>query len=125
MSTEKRKVCGIDVHKAFLVATILDREGTSETRRIQQNTESLLEFRDWIQAENCESVAFESTADYWRSLYLVLESRVPVTVANAHHIKHVPGRMNESVGSFEEKWMNISMKFDTIDELWLKPNSQS
>jgi hypothetical protein len=33
--------------------------------------------------------------------------------------------MNESVGSFEEKWMNISMKFDTIDELWLKPNSQS
>ena len=99
MSTEKRKVCGIDVHKAFLVATILDREGNCETRRIQPNTESLLEFRDWIQAENCESVAFESTADYWRSLYLVLEGRVPVTVANAHHIKHVPGRKTDITDS--------------------------
>jgi transposase len=109
MSTEKRKVCGIDVHKAFHVATILDREGNCETRRIQPNTESLLEFRDWIQAENCESVAFESTADYWRSLYLVLEGRVPVTVANAHHIKHVPGR-----------------KIDITDSRWiaqLEPNN--
>ncbi len=99
MSTERRKVCGIDVHKGFLVATILDRDGKYETRRIQQNTASLLEFRDWIQSENCESVAFESTADYWRSLYLVLENRIPVTVANAHHIKHVPGRKTDITDS--------------------------
>ena len=99
MSTEKRKVCGIDVHKAFLVATVVDREGKSETRRIQQNSESLLELRDWIQSENCDSVAFESTADYWRSLYLVLESRVPVTVANANHIKHVPRRKTDVTDS--------------------------
>lgn len=99
MSTERRKVCGIDVHKGFLVATILDRDGKYETKRIQQNTASLLEFRDWIQSENCESVAFESTADYWRSLYLVLENRIPVTVANAHHIKHVPGRKTDITDS--------------------------
>jgi len=84
MSTEKRNVCGIDVQKAFLVATDIDREGKSEMRRIQQNPESLLESRDWIQSENWDSVAFESTADYGRSLSLVLESRVPVTVANAN-----------------------------------------
>jgi transposase len=99
MSTERRKVCGIDVHKKFLVATILDREGTSETRRISQNTESLIELRTWIQSENCESVAFESTADYWRTLYLVLEDHVPVTVANAHHIKHVPGKKTDITDS--------------------------
>jgi len=99
MSREKRKVCGIDVHKRFLVATILDREGTSETRRIQQNAESLLEFRRWILSENCDSAAFESTADYWRSLYLVLEGHVPVTVANAYHIKHVPGRKTDITDS--------------------------
>ena len=99
MSTERRKVCGIDVHKKFLVATILDREGKSETRRISQNTESLIELRTWIQSENCESVAFESTADYWRTLYLVLEDHVPVTVANAHHIKHVPGKKTDITDS--------------------------
>ena len=100
MSTERRKVCGIDVHKAFLVATILDREGKSETRRIPQTTESLLALRDWIQSEHCDSVAFESTADYWRTLYLVLENHVPVTVANAHHIKHVPGKKTDVTDSY-------------------------
>ena len=99
MSTEKRKVCGIDIHKSFLVATILDREGNSTTRRIPQTTESLLSFRDWIESENCDSVAFESTADYWRSLYQVLEGRVQVVVANAYHIKHVPGRKTDITDS--------------------------
>lgn len=99
MSQENRKVCGIDVHKAFLVATILDSEGNSETRRIQQTAESLLEFRTWIQSENCVSVAFESTADYWRSLYLLLEGYVPVTVAHVHHIKHIPGKKTDIADS--------------------------
>ena len=75
MSTERRKVCGMDFHKAFLVATILNLEGVSETRRIPQNIESLLVLRVWLQSENCDSVAFESTADNWRTLYLVLESQ--------------------------------------------------
>lgn len=99
MSNEKRKVCGIDVHKSFLVATVLDRDGNCETRRIRQDQASLLTLRDWIQAEKCESVAFESTADYWRSLYLVLEDRVTVTVANAHHIKHIPGKKTDITDS--------------------------
>jgi transposase len=99
MSTEKRKVCGIDVHKSFLIATILDREGNSQTRRITQDIESLLEFREWILSENCNSVAFESTGDYWRSLFIVLQDRVPVTVANANHIKHVPGRKTDITDS--------------------------
>jgi len=99
MTKEMKKVCGIDVHKSFLVATILDRDGKSESRRFPQSTESLLELQKWILEEHCESVAFESTADYWRPLYLVLENRVPVTVANAHHIKHIPGRKTDITDS--------------------------
>jgi transposase len=99
MSKDNRKVCGIDVHKSFLVATILDREGKHETRKFQQDIESLIELREWIQFEECDSVAFESTADYWRTLYLVLETHVSVTVANAHHIKHVPGKKTDLTDS--------------------------
>jgi transposase len=44
-------------------------------------------------------VAFESTADYWRSQYQVFEGRVPVVVANAHHIKHVTGRKTDITDS--------------------------
>lgn len=100
MSKERRKVCGIDVHKSFLVATILDREGDSQTRKVHQNIESLLEFREWIMTEGCDSVAFESTGDYWRPLFIVLQGNIPVTVANAHHIKHVPGRKTDITDSY-------------------------
>lgn len=86
--------------KKFLVATILDRGGKSETRRISQNTESLLALRNWIESEKCDSVAFESTADNWRSFYLILKDHVPVTVANVHHIKHVPGKKTDITDSY-------------------------
>jgi transposase len=99
MSKEKRKVCGIDIHKSFLVATILDRDGDSQTRKVFQNIESLLEFREWIISERCDSVAFESTGDYWRPLFIVLQGHIPMTVANAHHIKHVPGRKTDITDS--------------------------
>jgi len=64
MSNEKRKVCGIDVHKSFLVATVLDHAGNCQTRKVLQDIESLLAFREWILSEHCDSVAFESTGDY-------------------------------------------------------------
>jgi len=99
MSIERRKVCGIDVHKSFLVATILDREGNYETKKIYQDLDSLLGLREWILSQTCDSVAFESTADYWRPLYTVLQDKVPVTVANADHIKHVPGRKTDITDS--------------------------
>ena len=59
MSIERRKVCGIDVHKSFLIVTILDREGNYETKKIHQDLASLLGLREWILSHACDSVAFE------------------------------------------------------------------
>jgi transposase len=99
MSTEKRKVCGRDVHKSFFITIFLDREGKTQRRRVSQDIESLLGFRDWILSEGCDSVAFESTGDYWRSLFIVLQDRIPVIVANANYIKQFPGRKTDITDS--------------------------
>ena len=99
MTRKRSKVCGIDVHKAFVVATTLDRDDNSETKRYKQNFGSLIELRDWILSSKCESVAFESTADYWRPLYMVLEPHITITVANAYHIKHIPGKKTDVTDS--------------------------
>jgi len=99
MTRKRSKVCGIDVHKAFVVATTLDRDDNSETKRYKQNFGSLIELRDWILSSKCESVAFESTADYWRPLYMVLEPHITITVANAYHIKHIPGKKTDVIDS--------------------------
>ncbi len=99
MTQKRSKVCGVDIHKSFVVATILDSDGNSETKKFKQDLNPLIELRDWILYSKCESVAFESTADYWRPLYVVLESHIAITLANAHHIKHIPGKKTDVTDS--------------------------
>ena len=48
MELQRNKVCGIDVHKRFLIATILSRDGKKDTQRFSITLEDLLKFRDWV-----------------------------------------------------------------------------
>jgi hypothetical protein len=48
MEPQRNKVCGIDVHKRFLIATILSRDGKKDTQRFKITLEDLLKFRDWV-----------------------------------------------------------------------------
>ena len=78
MGKQRSKVCGMDVHKKFLVATITDRTGNKETKKFSNEIEPLLRLREWILVEHCEAVAFESTGEYWYSLHDVLTQIAPV-----------------------------------------------
>ena len=90
-----RICCGVDVHKKMIVAC-LRRGRKHETRQFGTSTEDLLELADWLVKEKCEAVAMESTASYWKPLYNILEgSGIKVIVANAQHIKTVPGRKTD------------------------------
>jgi transposase len=91
--------CGADIHKKFLVATILLLDGTKLTKRFSMDLRSLFEFRDWIDANGCEVVAVESTGSYWVPIYRVLDGHVELIVANAYKIKNVPGRKTDTIDS--------------------------
>ena len=99
MSKKKKKVCGIDVHKRFLVASILDDQGNSETKRFEQNLDELLSLRNWVTDSQCESVAMESTAEYWRPIYGILSPVINITVGNAYHMKGIPGKKTDTLDS--------------------------
>jgi len=99
MSKKRKKVCGIDVHKKFLVASILDDQGNSETKRYDQNLDELVSLRNWITDSLCESVAMESTAEYWRPVYGILNPVINVTVGNAYHMKGIPGKKTDTLDS--------------------------
>ena len=87
--------CGVDVHKKMLVAC-LRRGKRHETRQFGTTTDELLGLSTWLMNEKCEAVAMESTASYWKPLYNILEeSGMSVIVANAQHIKTVPGRKTD------------------------------
>jgi len=95
MKPQRNKVCGVDVHKKFLVATILSRDGTKDTKRFSIVIEDLLRFKDWVMENNCEQVALESTGIYWYPIQAVLEGKIDLIVANAYKIKHTPGRKTD------------------------------
>ena len=89
------KCCGIDVHKKLIVACF--RSGSKqEVREFGATTKELLRMADWLKDGECEIVAMESTASYWKPLYNILESSgLEAIVVNARHMKAVPGRKTD------------------------------
>jgi transposase len=96
-----RCCCGVDVHKASVVACLIraDAAGAAtkkETRTFGTMTQDLLALVDWLVGADCEAVAMESTGSFWKPLYNLLEGVLPtVMVVNAAHIKQVPGRKTD------------------------------
>ena len=88
-------VCGADIHKKFLIATILSRSGTKKTKRFGMTLNELLNFKNWVIENGCEQVAVESTGTYWTPIHAVLEGSVGFIVGNAYKIKHTPGNKND------------------------------
>jgi transposase len=99
MNVRVEKACGIDIHQAFLMATVLDLAGTKDTRRFSTCIEDLLNLREWLVENKCQRVAIESTGVYWIPTYTLLEGRVETIVANPFQIKNIPGRKNDSIDS--------------------------
>lgn len=93
-------VCaGIDVHKKVLSVCLLkvkpDGEVHREVRSFGTMTGELLSLSDWLVAEGCQSVAMESTGVYWKPVFNLIEPVVKVVLANAHHVKALPGRKTD------------------------------
>jgi transposase len=99
MELQRNKVCGADIHKKFLVATILSRDGTEITQRFGMTLDDLLKFKSWVIENQCEQVAVESTGVYWIPIHAVLEDAIDLIVANAYKIKHIPGRKSDLIDS--------------------------
>jgi transposase len=98
MKTLHQRCAGLDVHKQDVVACLrLGRRGRveREVRRFPTTTRGLLELADWLEAARCTIVAMEATGVYWKPVWHILEGRFELVLANAAHIKGVPGRKSD------------------------------
>ena len=94
------RVAGLDVHKKSVVACrrILDvraNEVMAETKTFGTMTSDLLELSDWLAEWAITHVAMESTGEYWKPIYNILEGNFTVFLVNAQHVKHVPARKTD------------------------------
>jgi transposase len=104
------RVAAVDVAKASgMVCTRVPRGGRPGKRRtgvwqVGATTGAILELADHLVAEGVEKVTLESTSDYWRIWFYLLESAgLDVQLVRAADVKQAPGRP----------------KSDRLDAVWL------
>lgn len=89
------KGCGLDVHKETVVACVMGSGIKKEIRKFSTKTNDLLRLKAWLSGLGITHVAMESTGSYWKPVFNVLEDGFTVILANARHIKNVPGRKTD------------------------------
>ena len=93
------RCAGLDVHKKTVVACVITPGGSSGWQRAVRTfgtmTADLLALSDWLSGYGCSRVAMESTGEYWRPVFNILEGNFEVLLVNAQHIKAVPGRKTD------------------------------
>lgn len=106
MKVTYQTCCGVDVHKSFLVATIIRTSGGIEPdyqkKRFSTFNNSILEFKQWLLDNECYEVCMESTGKYWVPVFNLLEDVINVTIANPKWVKAVKGNKDDTKDS---KWI--------------------
>src|ERR1700757_2398157 len=99
MEVMHERVAGLDVHKAMIVACVRIMAGgkiTRECRTFDTSTSGLRALLSWLVASGCTHVAMEATGVYWKPVWNILsDGEFDLIVANAAHIKNVPGRKTD------------------------------
>ena len=99
MRIMNERCAALDVHKKTVVGGvhITDRESVvdTEVRTFGTTTPDLLEMIDWLTNWGVTIVAMESTGEYWKPVFNLLEGGFEVILVNAQHVKQVPGRKTD------------------------------
>jgi transposase len=92
------RCAGLDVHAGSVTACARIATGatvTYEHRTVSTTTRGLLQLAEWLTAHGCTHVAMEATGVYWKPVWHVLEAHCTLILANAMHIRNVPGRKSD------------------------------
>src|SRR5215470_3445089 len=95
---EAMKIAGIDVHKKVLMVVVVDARAPEEKparRRFVTLPSELQRFRIWLQEQGVEEAVMESTAQYWRSVWLELEPHMRLHLAQAFSNRAPRGRKHD------------------------------
>jgi transposase len=99
MDVTYAQCAGLDVHKKTVVACCITPgakgEKQIEVRTFGTMTADLLALSDWLTTEGVTHVAMESTGEFWKPVYNILEGSFTILLVNAQHIKNVPGRKTD------------------------------
>lgn len=91
-------VAGIDVHKKVLMVAVADVTATEaefECRRFGSTTRELHHVVAWLQERGVKETVMESTAQYWKPVWLELEPHFRMHLAQAKSNRAPRGRKSD------------------------------
>lgn len=92
------RCAGLDVHKAQVTACrriVTNGKVTRDVRSFPTVTSGLLALAEWLSEAECTHVVMEATGVYWKPVWHVLEGSFDLILANAQHVRNVPGRKSD------------------------------
>jgi len=84
-------------------------------------TSDLLALSDWLLGCNVTHVAMESTGEYWKPVFNILENNFEVLLVNAQHIKAVPGHKTDVKDS---EWIAELLRHGLMKASFVPPLGQ-
>ena len=100
MDIVHERSAGIDISKrdakvCIRVPSKARGQFTSTVTTWGATTNQILELRRFLEEQNVTVVVMESTSDYWKPFYYLLEDSLPIMLVNAKAARNVPGRKTD------------------------------
>lgn len=104
MEPAYRRCCGIDVHKKSVMVHVLPPQGQSGGKVLEREfrtfSRDLRSLRGWLKNCRVTEAVMESTGQYWRAVWNILEGEVPrLILVNPTHVKALAGRKTDRIDS--------------------------
>lgn len=116
---------GLDVHKKLVVACVCisgdQARPHKDVRTFSTMTADILALSAWLTQMGVTHVAMESTGEYWKPLYQLLEGNFTLLVVNAQHIKAVPGRKTDVK---DAEWIADLLRHGLLHGSFIPPQPQ-
>jgi transposase len=119
---------GLDVHKKSVTACRMSpdptgeqADGVVELKDFGTMTVDLLALSDWLSEAGITHVAMESTGEYWKPVFNLLEGNVEVVLVNAAHVKQVPGRKTDKA---DARWLAKLMRYGLLQASFIPSQGQ-
>jgi transposase len=123
MKPKYRRCCGIDVHKKSVTVCVFPPTGQPGADLRKRNfptfTRDLKQLRTWLKNCKVTEIAMESTGQYWRSVWNLLEGHFEkLILVNPQHIKGLNGYKTDPK---DAEWIAGLLDSGKLRGSWVPP----
>jgi transposase len=118
-----RRCCGIDVHKKSISVCVLAPAGNSsipiKEETFRTFTRDLKRMRGWLLRMKVTDIVMESTGQYWRPIWNILEEAFPnLILVNPLHVKALKGRKTDRL---DARWLATRLEREDLKGSFIPP----